>query len=547
MRNFSNLTLSYLIPSIIYLVFMMQYINFIPIWDGYLYALKILNAGTQWTLNLSFTELMEIHTYYYHPTLAYSFIMALAQKFHPGLATIYWVNLLLALVSVYAYVKIVKYFVPKILPLELGLAALVYVFNPVFIAAAINPNADFPVLVFFVTTVYALIYKNKAALAISLVCLVFSKESGVILYLLTIAAIFFMYALYYYKNSICQGENVLQHLFSQGAGRLGDAVILFLPLLLLLGYLLFRSQVSDSVLYPGSNSNYGYLAQLFLFFSPAVALTRLTQVFVLNYTWVLTVFIICCYGRWWLSDAVADKLSLPTRRHYVVMALLSLVFLGFLIPHLIYNDYTNSRYMLPTVFFVCLFFQISIAALFTAAIKTRIAILVLTLAALVSQINYTTDPVSRYIFGVFSFGQHEMLKMVSLTGECCGLAGRDQLAYNAQFSNISSLTQKLLGHPEYSSAEVVFVVDHLANFNVLTNLHGGAGDSESLNLLQNIVDIRSLNSGGPPAENLYYVNMPWMNDSQRTLKSIADFYTWSEADTVSINGYPLDVYPLHVK
>lgn len=45
--------------------------------------------------------------------------------------------------------------------------------------------------------------------------------------------------------------------------------------------------------------------------------------------------------------------------------------------------------------------------------------------------------------GTFDFGTHKMLKMTSLTGECCGY-GRDQLVYNLEFVHLQRTFRKIL-------------------------------------------------------------------------------------------------------
>jgi hypothetical protein len=70
----------------------------------------------------------------------------------------------------------------------------------------------------------------------------------------------------------------------------------------------------------------------------------------------------------------------------------------------------------------------------------------LTVLALVSTVR-TIDPVSRWLWGTFRFGDRSMLLMTSVTRECCG-AGQDQLAYSLEFTALSGL----LG--DVTSAEV---------------------------------------------------------------------------------------------
>ena len=68
----------------------------------------------------------------------------------------------------------------------------------------------------------------------------------------------------------------------------------------------------------------------------------------------------------------------------------------------------------------------------------------------------TVDPVSRWLWGTFRFGSHQMLDMTSLTGECCG-TGRDQLAYSLEFTRFHDLTDSVVTALVRDTATVIAV------------------------------------------------------------------------------------------
>ena len=50
-----------------------------------------------------------------------------------------------------------------------------------------------------------------------------------------------------------------------------------------------------------------------------------------------------------------------------------------------------------------------------------------------------------------------MLRMISRVSECCGYAGKDQLAYNTEFSVIDGLITKLYQKIKLNSQQPIFV------------------------------------------------------------------------------------------
>ena len=85
------------------------------------------------------------------------------------------------------------------------------------------------------------------------------------------------------------------------------------------------------------------------------------------------------------------------------------------------------------------------AALLRLSLATRLRRLSLVAYALLLVISAerTVDPISRRLWGTFPFGSHEMLRIASITGECCGI-GRDQLVYSLEFTRLHELADDAL-------------------------------------------------------------------------------------------------------
>jgi hypothetical protein len=96
-----------------------------------------------------------------------------------------------------------------------------------------------------------------------------------------------------------------------------------------------------------------------------------------------------------------------------------------------YETFLSVRYLLAIypVLIILWFFPVSVMA---GEGRIRSACLAVVLVWVAAGVHRTVDPVSKWIWGTFDFGRHELLSLTSLTGECCGF-GRDQLPYNLEF------------------------------------------------------------------------------------------------------------------
>ncbi len=108
-----------------------------------------------------------------------------------------------------------------------------------------------------------------------------------------------------------------------------------------------------------------------------------------------------------------------------------------------FASYANSRYLLPVI-------ALSLVPLFAALQALRLGAPVATRhtdgavppARRIEPENDRSHLASR-TYGTFAFGDHEMLRMTSITHECCG-SGRDQLVYSPEFTNLERLMSDAL-------------------------------------------------------------------------------------------------------
>jgi hypothetical protein len=77
------------------------------------------------------------------------------------------------------------------------------------------------------------------------------------------------------------------------------------------------------------------------------------------------------------------------------------------------------------------------------------------------------------VWGTFRAGDRELLRVTSITGECCGY-GRDQLAYNLEFTALAELQDVLFARIR-PSEQTIFVAHDEANWHTVGALDARDG------------------------------------------------------------------------
>lgn len=193
-----------------------------------------------------------------------------------------------------------------------------------------------------------------------------------------------------------------------------------------------------------------------------VIVTKLKQMFVLNFNWLPT--LICLIGFLYLIiRRKKKKVSLPIE--FIVPFVFS--YLAFLLMQLFYITYTFPRYiMLQYVFGMIVFAYFASVLPFNNIFRS---IYILNIILLCIQNYYCIDLISLKVFSSFNTGNGTMLVDSPLYINSAGkvVSGNDanilQLSpyaqYNKQWSYFDVLIDKILQRIDYSSEDILWLPD----------------------------------------------------------------------------------------
>lgn len=554
------------VVAIPYILFMLQYVDHVPIWDGYLYFETLINAIEKLKSDFSLPALVEHFNFFSHPSMGYGLIVAIPQLLSPGNAYILnTTNFALSLLSFYCFYQILRYFLPEGHSRELLLITLLFASNPLYIGVSINFNLDFPVLVFLTVMTYGLVWQKIWAFTLGAIFMAFSKESGILIYMETVVAVLSVMV----GSFICAKWNNRQ---VKVCHFLNDRILIKRPLLwlasllapgaLLSIYKVYRQHLKLTTFWDTRVGHESFIESLLDNFQMTIAATRMFQMFVINGTWLIAAIIVFAFAKYLISRIrssgsflqfllalFSQKFEERQSLHLLIMILIAG---GFVLFNVCYVTYTNPRYILPVVFYLYLLFALALFSIIANRIH-RNFILAILIVFNVVQINDTLDPVSLALFGTFDFGQKQMLDTGSITKECCR---RDQLVYNAEFTSIHHLVNATAAQLQFSQDTVVIAND-MMNFYVMTPLDaetrqrvgpGYKGNTfvpRVVGLMQLPQYIRFMRD---KLEHTLYMTCPWMSSEDVDLPRIVPFYTINPNSVeISTSGHAVRVHSLQLK
>jgi hypothetical protein len=452
--------------------------DYIPIWDGRIYSDCIVAASR---------NLLDVGGYRCagHVSQSYVALLVLAQALDIGSPLpVLAMNALLLAAGAIGLMRVLLAIFPGD-EHRIGRALLVaaFVLHPVVLASAVQPGIDFGVLIFAICTLAAMLERRRWAMVMFGVLLVFSKETGVLVY-----AVIGLVALWrdglrrvipnggYWFGIVAVGTfGVLNVVNSNFLSLLPCALVLAVlllrlrrpervpvqavwraalrewtiavPLIIVFGYmatnaLRLKFAAHSAGAPPVLWKNERGTGLLEIFFRPSIidqsTLAALALMLVVGFMWVPTVLSVvdAAFG----VDRRAR--SLPPRAlrggDADALALVTAMLAGEIWLLSRFVTYANARYFLP-VYPLLLVTGYGALVRFGTAPRVRSAILAALALLFGVSALYTVDPVSRKLWGVFTPGDRSMLYVTSITGECCG-AGRDQLVYNLEFTRFDDLT-----------------------------------------------------------------------------------------------------------
>jgi hypothetical protein len=463
--------------------------GYVPIWDGRIYAECYIDAATH-------AVRLEGFRCGNHVSHAYAAIISLIQRAAPSSTMpMLAANALLFALAAGAFWRILRRLLPD--PMHATARALTtaaFLVHPVVLAAVIQPGLDFGLFVFSLLLIAAAVESRLWGVAVAGSLLVFTKEPGLIIY--AVVATFYVWraavpasfqwpiarstflaagALLLVYNiqplhpavlpaAVVVSVGVLLIGRPRGFGKrevadLGRRVValwpIAAPLVLFGAYAAYRVvthmaapgasgtarvPVRANVLW-GSDSAQLLVDMFLRLEADPFAASALALVFVVGFLWVPSA-IVAVDG---IVGAVRGVRRLAARA--VPGASTELVtFVAAMTGTLAwaltrYETFSNARYYLPVYPLVLI---VACCALVRLGVPRRaregaIALIVVLLAASTTR---TVDPVSRWLWGTFPFGDRALLHVTSITGECCGY-GRDQLAYNLEFTAFAAVQDEL--------------------------------------------------------------------------------------------------------
>ncbi len=428
---------------LVFATILAPYRDLVPFWDAREYAECVLNA-TQGRFDPLQLNCMG------HPTMLYMVFHWAGQELAPfRTEALLVVNVLLGWLGLWSFFRIAQRLLPSAermsSPLA-GLVTLAFALHPVFLAAAAFLNPDYGVAVFFLATMACLLEGRLAWAVVAGTFTVWSKQQGIVVYGILASTFFLLRVLSAgapWRPALRSSKRLLW---------------LVLPIATFAIYPALKHYRLIPLPFFEAGGGPGLVASALTVGSHRIFVGYLVLVFVLNVAWLPTLVAVSGGVSWLLSvrfrtsRAIHDRLAASEVFRNRLLVVLVLVASTLVLTR--FQTFLNARYFMP-LFPLLLLCTLTGVQLLAVSRVVRALVLGTICLSFASSIWRTSDPVSRAIFGTFEFGDHEMLRMTSLTGECCGY-GRDQLVYNLEFARFHYLNDAIIH--KLSAAKSVPVV-----------------------------------------------------------------------------------------
>jgi hypothetical protein len=342
--------------------------------------------------------------------------------------SIHATNLVLGVVALSLLLKIFDMLFPEAPQGERCLAAACVSAMPIVAASVVHTNSDWGTFVVSIVLLFALLKRWRWVAGLASAVLPLTKDPGLPIWAIMVGS--------YLLASILRREGTV---LSKLKGALYFWPALTAPFAFY-WYMVERTSRNLNVLAPPSGASSQTLLSQALTISllDPVWLSYLSAMFLINFSWILTGIIAVGVMVWAVKQAFgAAPGPKPMRRELIALLLMLMVLL-----FTRFKTFVNMRYFLP-LFPVVMLATFHVLQGLVPWRRLRLLTLGVILVLFELSSFRTIDPISKRVYGSFKFGEHDLLQMTSITGECCG-RGRDQLVYNLEFTYFDSLTDQLL-------------------------------------------------------------------------------------------------------
>jgi hypothetical protein len=413
--------------ALFYAGLLLAYAGYTTMYDGgvyYMNVMRLLNDPFQWqNLHMEF-----------HPSVPYTLLLAASQLMDRGnMPLLYLTNFALCLGGFAAMQALLRnVFRGAISNAEAALGASIFAVTPVLMAHVFHLNLDLPLGVFFVMFLWSLHAERRWAVMVFGVLFLFTKETAAVLYAATVLLHLLVYRWRPSGNVRSAARMTLRqwHLFVPG---------------LLFGAYNLVYRLSNAGLYwnqafEHKNNNYIGAITDFDLNDPGMR-AYLVNIFVLNFHWVLSVFIVA-----WLLKNLTDWMfgkhaahSRHVRRADTLFFVLLLLAAAYIITRI--RPWNNPRYAIAAYPLLVIVAQQALVSL-NVRQRFRVGALGVTLMLVLLSNFRTFDPVSMGFYGTRDFGGKPWLFMTSKIDNPAYL--RDMQFYNLEILEVDLLTDKAL-------------------------------------------------------------------------------------------------------
>jgi len=498
---------AFVVIALVFIALMQPEMHYVPIWDGRVYANCAIEAASS---GLSMESLRCAG----HPSQGYIVFLALSQMIHFGdIALLHFTNVLLGVLALFS----IRVVLGRIIPdparqRQLDLVTLLCAVHPVMLSTLLQVNVDFGVYVFFFAALAALMSERYWLATFAGLLLCFSKETGVLAYVL-------MIALDVLFRAIPAGTPV---------ERLKRSLPLWMtpiPVLLFGVHVLWwNSTHAQSAVWKHTWQKGTLDGFRFFDLSDPIFVSYAAGIFVVGFMWVVSAFI----GADLLWGGVRMARHLPPREVEGAdrKRLAYFTVLTFALTYLLtsFRTWSNLRYF-------ALLYPMLVILAFAAMLRlgmgwrARTLALVTIGALFLGSVYRSFDPVARAVYGTFSTGQHDMYRMSSITKEYDG-PGRDEIVYNLQFTGYHHV-QNALFHALQPTDSTAFATSRIARWNIWTQLD--AATRERTMAQQRVIvprywdDVDLLASPTRPRD-VWFLVFSYFPDHDSTLASLRPLY-----------------------
>ena len=510
------------ITTFAYICFIATYVSFYPLWDGY-YYFSILREAISNTKNLS--DFMGAFNLNSHPSMGYAVYASLGQLFFfNNQYVLHCQNILLNLVAGYCFFYTLIYFLGEKYKLEAALISAIYLFHPLNNATLLNFNLDYATLIFFTTLIYSHVYKKDMLVVLSGTLLVFSKESGIILYSSFVAALY--------------SPAILNKIMTAQIKTVRYKLCYILPILFLGLYFLARYFLAQPLLFSaaGYGSPVNILKELL---EPDLKITwaRLLQIFVLNFNWVISAIVVLYLIRLLRIRELPHFEEIGEQSKYFTIVLL--IFFAYAFTSVfLFKAIVHPRYIVVSLFFLLLFFAKATIEIISNRI-IRVLFICIYLLFVIQQNFKSVDVVSNKLFGTYDFGTHKILKTGAIISYPYGHGPRDLMAYNLEYTVVDKMVRKLYKTINVDEKSYVITerMDH-------PSLHP---KFRNQNVQPNVIILDELQQhikDFDPSTRVYYVHIPQSHDPKIGLNIVKATFDIAEKYKIEFDGYLITAYRL---